>query len=101
MFVFSNFLVALAEVIDWALWLFMILVIARVVLSWVNADPYNPIVSAIGQMVDPVLWWIRRRVPVVYGRVDLSPLFVFAAIIFLRVFLVSTLRHWAATIMMQ
>jgi YggT family protein len=44
MFLFANLIQALAVIIDYLLWIYMWIVIARAILSWVNPDPYNPIV---------------------------------------------------------
>jgi YggT family protein len=95
MFVFANFLDALATVIAYVLQIYSWIVIARVVISWVNADPYNPIVRAIYSMTEPVLYRIRRALPVFGGGIDFSPIVVFIGIMFLQSFLVQTLRQLA------
>jgi len=98
MFIFSNFLTALAVVVDYALVIYMWIVIARAVLSWVSPDPYNPIVRFIHNLTEPVLYQIRKRVPVIFGGIDLSPIIVFLAIIFLRKFVVSSLYGLAQSL---
>ena len=95
MFVFGNLLYALATVIEYVLQFYSWIVIARVVISWVNADPYNPIVRAIYSMTEPVLYRIRRAIPVFGGGIDFSPIVVFIGIMFLQSFLVQTLRQLA------
>jgi len=95
MFVFANFLDALATVIAYVLQIYSWIVIARVVISWVNADPYNPIVRAIYSATEPVLYRIRRALPVFAGGIDFSPIVVFIGIMFLQSFLVQTLRQLA------
>ena len=95
---FSNFLFACAKVIDWILVVYMWIVIARVVLSWVNPDPYNPIVRFITNITEPLLFQIRKRLPVSFGGLDLSPIIVFLAIMFLRAFVVQTLFDFSRTI---
>lgn len=95
MFVFGNLLDALATVIDYVLQFYSWIVIARVVISWVNADPYNPIVRAIYSLTEPVLYRIRRTIPVFGGGIDFSPIVVFIGIMFLQSFLVQTLRQLA------
>ena len=95
MFVFGNLLYALATVIEYVLQFYSWIVIARVVISWVNADPYNPIVRAIYSMTEPVLYRIRRALPVFGGGIDFSPIVVFIGIMFLQSFLVQTLRQLA------
>jgi YggT family protein len=95
MFVLSNLLVALAGVIGLVLKLYMWIIIARAVLSWVNPDPYNPIVRFLYSITDPVLLAIRRRLPLSFGGIDFSPVLVILAIIFLQRFLVSSLYDLA------
>ncbi len=96
MFVVANLLTGVAYVLDMFLWFYMWVLIARVVISWVNADPYNPIVRAIINVTEPLLYRIRRSLPVFGGGIDFSPLVVFAAIRFLQIFLVRSLADLAA-----
>ena len=95
MFVLGNLLVALASVIGIVLKLYMWIIIARAVISWVNPDPYNPIVRFLYSITDPVLLAIRRRLPLSFGGIDFSPIVVILAIIFLQQFLVASLLHLA------
>jgi YggT family protein len=98
MIILSNFLVAIAKVLDIVLSIFMWIVIARAVLSWVSPDPYNPIVRFIHKVTEPVLYQIRKRIPVNFGGIDFSPIIVFLAIIFLQRFVVHSLYGLAATL---
>jgi YggT family protein len=91
MFVAANLLLGMAKVLDMLLWFYMWVLIARIVISWVNADPYNPIVRAIVSVTEPLLYRIRRSLPVYGGGIDFSPLVVFAGIYFLQIFLVQSL----------
>ena len=98
MLILSNLLIAIAKVLDIVLSIFMWIVIARAVLSWVSPDPYNPIVRFIHQVTEPVLYQIRRRIPVNFGGIDFSPILVFLAIIFLQRFVVQSLYGLAQTL---
>ncbi|MFO7557579.1 MAG: YggT family protein [Desulfobacterales bacterium] len=91
MFILGNFLEAVATVIHYILTLFMWVVIARAVLSWVNPDPFNPIVRFIHNVTEPVLYRIRTTIPAVLGGIDFSPIIVFLAIVFLDKFIVGNL----------
>ncbi len=92
MFVISNLLTAVAKILDIALWAYFYVMIARVLISWVSPDPYNPIVRFLYQATEPVLDRIRRYLPfLVIGGIDLSPWVVMIIIQFLRWFLVSSL----------
>ena len=95
MFVISNFLNALATLVDFVLSAYMWIIIGRAIISWVNADPYNPIVRFLYEVTEPVLSRIRRTLPVVMGGLDLSPMVLIMAIIFLQSFLVPTLKRMA------
>ncbi len=98
MFAVRNLLIAVATVIDIALVSFMFITIARAVLSWVSPDPYNPIVRFIHNVTEPVLYRIRRRVPMMFGGMDFSPIAVILIIIFLRILVVESLKGLAASI---
>ena len=99
MFIIGHFLNAIAVVIYYALNIFLWIVIARAVLSWVNPDPYNPLVRFIHNLTEPVLIQIRKRIPVYFGGIDISPIIVFLAIIFLQKFLVGSLSGMAQVLL--
>ena len=96
MFVIGNFLSAVARIIDIGLSLYMWVIIGRAVISWVNPDPYNPIVRFLNSITEPVLYPIRRRLPVHLGGIDFSPVIVILGIIFVQSFLVQSLLQLAA-----
>ena len=98
MIILSNFLIAIAKVLDIVLSIYMWVVIARAVLSWVSPDPYNPIVRFIHKITEPVLYQIRRRIPVSFSGIDFSPIIVFLAIIFLQRFVVHSLYGLAQSL---
>jgi len=99
MYVVGYFLMAAAKVINIVLLCFMWLVVARAVLSWVNPDPYNPIVRFIHKTTEPVLYRIRQFIPFNFSGIDLSPIIVFLVIIFLRTFIVSSLLRLSETLL--
>lgn len=99
MFIVGYLLMAAAKVIDIVLLCFMWIVVARAVLSWVNPDPYNPIVRFIHNVTEPVLYRVRRFIPFNFGGIDLSPIIVFLVIIFLRTFIVSSLSRLSETLL--
>lgn len=91
----SGILQGLADVIEWLLWAYNWVVIAAVIVSLVQADPYNPIVQFLRRMTEPVFAWFRRRLPfLVQGGFDFSPIAVWLVILFLNKALVFNLRHW-------
>jgi YggT family protein len=96
MFLFSNFLVAAASVLGMLITLYTYVIIARAIISWVNPDPYNPIVRFLYNVTEPVLYRVRRTFPFSYvGGLDFSPLIVLFGLYFLQVFLVRSLQDFA------
>jgi YggT family protein len=95
MFVASNFMVALAGIVDFLLTAYMWIIIGRAVISWVNADPHNPIVRFLYEVTEPVLGRIRRMLPMIMGGLDFSPIIVIVLIMFLQSFLVPTMKQLA------
>jgi len=92
-YVLGDFLLAVAKLVDYVLYAYMWIIVIRALLSWVNPDPWNPIVRFLHQVTEPVLRPIRRRLP--YGAIDFSPLVVILAIYFLQWFLVPVLVRTA------
>ena len=98
MFMVSNFLFTLAKLVEILLGAYMWIVIGRAILSWVNPDPYNPIVRFLHDVTEPLLSRIRRMLPALGGSIDFSPMILILAIYFLMSFLVPTLKHMAAAL---
>jgi YggT family protein len=94
MFVFANLIDALATVLSYVLTLYMWIIIIRALISWVNPDPYNPIVRFLYQITEPVLSAIRKRLPYI-GGIDISPIVVLLVIMFVQAFLIGTLHELA------
>ncbi len=94
MFIFGNFLNAIAVVMDYILTFYMWVIIIRALISWVNPDPYNPIVRFLYQVTEPVLYPLRRRLPYMNG-IDIAPLILILIIVFLQFFLVGTIKDMA------
>jgi len=90
MFVFANLINAIAQILDIGLTIYFWILIVRSLISWVNPDPYSPIVRFLYQATEPVLGRIRRFLPVM-GGLDLSPIIAILAIIFIQRFVVATL----------
>lgn len=96
MFVAGNFLVALAKVLDLALTAYVWILVIRALISWVSPDPYNPIVRALYSITEPLLSWLRRKLPLMAGSIDFSPMVAILGIYFLKYFLVRTLFDLAS-----
>lgn len=94
MFVAGNLLLGLATVADWLLTIYMWVIIIRALISWVNPDPWNPIVQFLDRATEPVLAPIRRRMGWRMG-IDLSPLIAIGIIIFMKIAVVQSLQDLA------
>jgi YggT family protein len=95
MFIFANLLLAIAKILDILLTVYMWIVIIRALISWVNPDPYNPIVRFLHAVTDPVLNPIRKVIGYRLGPIDISPMVVILAIIFVKYFLIGSLIELA------
>jgi YggT family protein len=91
MLILGNLVYAAGYVLDWVLDIYMWMIIINALLSWVNPDPYNPIVRFLHAVTEPVLRPIRRLIGYRLGPIDIAPLIVIIAIVFIQKFLVSSL----------
>ena len=91
MYVLGNFFEATAQVLHLILMLYMWIIIIRALLSWVNPDPYNPIVQFLYSITEPVLNKVRQMLPMTSLGIDFAPIAVLLAIFFLQNFLVASL----------
>lgn len=95
MFILSNFLISVARLLDIVMTLVYWLIIIRSLISWVNPDPYNPIVQLLQKATEPILAPIRRTLRMQFWTIDISPIIAILCIIFLQSFLVRTLTDLA------
>ncbi|MBF0343593.1 MAG: YggT family protein [Nitrospirae bacterium] len=97
MFIFGNLFLAVAKILDLLLSAYMWIVIISALISWVNPDPYNPVVRFLHSATEPIYRPIRRKIGHL-GPIDVSPLIVMLVIYFLRTFLVGSLIGFARRI---
>lgn len=95
MFIAGNVLQAIATILDTILWIYMWVIIIRALISWVNPDPWNPIVQLLERMTEPVLSQIRRRVGMLGMGFDLSPIIALLIIMFFQIAVVASLKDLA------
>lgn len=98
MFVIANLLVALAQVLDFALYAYSWILLARVVVSYVNPDPGNPLIRFLYNATEPVLRRVRARLPAGGGAFDWAPIVVWLAVLFVQRFVVRSLVDLAQAI---
>ncbi len=93
MYAWNNLIIFVAQMLEGLLQLYFWVVIIAAVLTWIEPNPYNPIVRFLYGVTEPVFDWVREHIPVVFGGIDLSPIVVIIAIEFLQQYLVPTLAH--------
>ncbi len=81
----SAIVMTLVQVLELYKWV----IIISALISWVNPDPRNPIVDFLRRVTEPVYAFIRRYIPTVIGSIDLSPIIILFAIIFIQQLLMS------------
>ena len=90
MFLISNFMNGIGVILSYLLTIYIWIIIIRALLSWVNPDPYNPIVQILYRLTEPVLAPVRYRMPNI-GGIDASPIVVLLIIFFLQSFVVQSI----------
>jgi len=95
MFIFANLLLAIGNILDIVLTLYMWTVIVSAIISWVNPDPYNPLVKFLRAVTEPVYRPIRSIIGYRLGIIDISPMVVILAIIFVKYFFIRSLIELA------
>ncbi|MFC1480514.1 YggT family protein [Candidatus Omnitrophota bacterium] len=94
MFIVGELLRSLALLISLVFNVVYFVLVVRIILSWVNADPYNDIVRIIYRVTEPILAPFRR-LPLQMGGIDLSPIVAFLVLSVLRNFIVNILYQIA------
>jgi len=88
----GNIIYGLAFILKTVLTIYFYIVIASAILSWVNPDPYNPIIRFLRNATEPVYTYIRRYLPFLnLGGIDLSPIVLILLIQFLQIAVVGNL----------
>jgi YggT family protein len=92
MFILANLIYALATVLSILINILIFLIFLRALVSWVSADPYNPLVQFLYKTTEPILQPLRRVLPISLRMgIDISPIIAFLVLMFIRVFIVKTL----------
>lgn len=82
---------AIPALLELVIDIFLFAVLIRVILSWLNPDPYNPVVSLLERLTDPLLRPVQRLIPPL-GGIDLSPMAVMIGLVLLQMLLVPPLE---------
>ena len=92
MFVFANILEAIIYVVDTLLTIYSFVVIVACLISWVNPDPYNPIVQIIYRLTEPAYRALRKMMPTVFNGLDLAPLILVIGLNIIDIILVNIIN---------
>jgi YggT family protein len=95
MFILANFIIAVAGILKILLDVYLWIVIISALISWVNPDPYNPIVRFLHAVTEPVFRPIRRIIGYRLGPIDISPMVVILGIMFVKYFIIQSLIEFA------
>jgi len=90
-----HFTVNLLTFIHYAVSLYMMIVVVRALLSWVNPDPSNPVVVFLRRATDPALYFIRRTIPLPRTALDVSPLILLIGLMLVDTFILEILKNLA------
>lgn len=93
--VLGQFLYAAGVILDQLLYIYMWVVIVAALVTWVNADPFNPIVKVLFRLTEPLYAFIHRFIRTYFQGFDFAPLIVILAIQFLRLFVVELMIKWS------
>lgn len=96
MFVLENFIITIATLLDTIITLYTVIIVVAAVISWVNPDPYNPIVRTLRVLTEPVFYRIRKWLPFVFiGGIDLSPLVLLLSLQLVKGVIVNSMYQFA------
>lgn len=84
-------LLAIPELVSLIINIFLFAILIGVIISWINPGSYNPVVSLIHSLTEPLLAPVRRRLPDM-GGLDLSPMVVMIGLVVLEMLLIPPLK---------
>ena len=88
MIVLSTFIEAVAQILHMVINAYIWIVIISALISFVQPNPYNPLVQMLYRLTNPVYALVRRFVPTIIGGIDVAPMIVILVLTFLDLFLV-------------
>lgn len=93
--ILRELFLSLAGLVDLVFTIYIFMIIARALMSWVNPDPYNPVVRFIYRATEPVLGRVARLIPLHFGGIDFTPVIILLALSFCQRMLVVILHSIA------
>jgi YggT family protein len=99
MLILLNILKAIAYILDVVITFYLVVLFARVILSWFRV-PYNQIIHMIYQVTEPALRPIRNRIPLSVG-IDFSPMILFLLLMVIRIVVVGSIFDYVESYRLQ
>ncbi len=96
--IIATLLEAIAQILHMVINLYIWVVIISALITWVNPDPYNPIVQMLRRVTEPAYSFVKRYIPTVIGGIDLSPIIIILGLQFFDLFIVKILFNLAGSI---
>ncbi len=93
--VLGEIVMVFAQMVNLLVTVYIYIIVARAIISWVNPDPYNPIVRFLHNATDPLLYRIRRFIPLQLGGIDFSPIVLLFALYLLQRIIIVLLTRLA------
>lgn len=93
--ILRELFLAVAGMVDLVFSVYIFILVARALVSWVNPDPHNQIVRFLHSATDPVLYRIQRLVPLQFGGIDFSPMVLLLVLSFVQRIITAILRSIA------
>ena len=87
---------SLYDIVSLVFQVYIFIVIARALISWVNPDPYNPIVRFLYSATEPVLALMKRYLPLQFSGIDLSPIALLFALTIIEKILLSIIVQFSS-----
>jgi YggT family protein len=81
----NAILISILQFINLLISLYIWVVIIAALITWVQPNPYNPIVQFLWNVTEPVYRWIRRYIPTQFGGFDIAPIILILALEFLQI----------------
>ena len=96
--IIATLLEAIAQILHMVINLYIWVVIISALITWVNPDPYNPIVQMLRRLTEPAYSFVKKYIPTVIGGIDLSPIIIILGLQFFDLFIVKILFNIAGSI---
>ena len=91
----STFIMAIATLLDQIVGLYIWVVIIAALITWVQPDPYNPVVQILKRLTEPVYSYLRRYIPTTFSGIDLAPIILILLLQFIKLFFIQVLFQFA------